>query len=46
MFKIDRTARGDRLEGDTVLTPSDFERGSLTDRLLKLFMPVFDVEER
>jgi hypothetical protein len=25
MFKIDRTARGDRLEADAVLTPADFE---------------------
>jgi hypothetical protein len=25
MFKIDRTTRGDRLEADTVLTPSDFQ---------------------
>ena len=25
MFKIDRTARGDRLEADAVLTPSDFQ---------------------
>ena len=29
-----------------VMTPSDFDRENLTDRLLKLFMPVFDVEER
>ena len=25
MFKIDRTARGDRLEADAVLTPADFQ---------------------
>ena len=25
MFKIDRTAPGDRLEADAVLTPSDFQ---------------------
>jgi AcrR family transcriptional regulator len=29
-----------------VMTPSDFERESLTDRLVKLFLPVLDVDER
>jgi AcrR family transcriptional regulator len=29
-----------------VMTPADFERESLTDRLVKLFLPVLDVDER
>lgn len=29
-----------------IMTPSDFERESLTDRLVKLFLPMLDVHER